>query len=333
MTEQERRYRGVAGAIGKTMLIFLGLFWVFQIGYVLVDSFLYNLPISDKAYFITTQLVYAACYMLSFMLPVVFLKLFLKRHGGARPMYVDPPRSPYLPLMIVAGIAIAYAMSTVNHTLSGVFDLLVPPQDTENMIVVYTQSSYQLVLNFIVIAVVPAVCEEFLFRGAILTNCLPFGRSNAILISSLMFAMMHQNFDQILYTFVGGVIMGLIYERTGSIWSSMLMHLINNFFSVIASAVTSHVGAGVYGSLIMMLIEICIFAVGTLATVILICRFCSAERDFSGGVFGKDFSATDAYAPYPIDGKRARKLFATPTVIVFMSLALASMLLRVLAGG
>lgn len=329
MTEQEKHYKGVIAAIGRTMLIFFILLNVLGIVSEIFDGITYALPMSYAARAISSQLVYGACYMLSFMLPVLFLRMWIKRSKlPLQPMYFEPRWSPYLPLMILSGITVCYAAATVNQTLTSVFDVFVPTEALAGGF--SSMEPYEIVLQFIVICVVPGFCEEFLFRGAILTNCLPFGRTKALLISSLLFAVMHQNFDQLLYTFVAGMVMGLIYERTGSIWPSTILHICNNFLSVITATVVSKLGLGETGTLTLMLIEGVVFALGTVSTIILVSRFFSKKNDLRDGVFGQNLPATDSYATDPISPARARRLFCTPCMIIFFALCLFMMILRVL---
>ena len=329
MTEQEKHYQGVIAAIGRTMLIFFALLNVLSIVSVIFDSVVYSFPMSYAARVISSQLVYGACYMLSFMLPVLFLRMWIKRRKfQPQPMYFEVRWSPYLPLMILSGITICYATATVNQTLTSVFDIFAPAEELVSSGFA-SMEPYEIVLQFIVICVVPGFCEEFLFRGAILTNCLPFGRTSALIISSLLFAVMHQNFDQLLYTFMAGMVMGLIYERTGSIWPSTILHICNNFLSVISATVASKMGIGESGTLTLILIESAVFAVGTVSTVILIGRFFSQKNDLRDGVFGQSLPAADSYATEPIAPARARRLFCTPCMIIFFALCFLMMILRV----
>lgn len=50
----------------------------------------------------------------------------------------------------------------------------------------------------------------------------------AMLLSSMIFALMHMNFNQAAYAFVIGIAMVLLMEATGSIWSSILVHVTFN---------------------------------------------------------------------------------------------------------
>lgn len=88
-------------------------------------------------------------------------------------------------------------------------------------------------LNLLFIAVVPALSEEFAFRGVIFHTLKKHGKWFAVVCSALFFGMMHLNFNQFSYTFVIGMVMALAVLATGSIWGSVLVHLTLNANSVI----------------------------------------------------------------------------------------------------
>lgn len=89
------------------------------------------------------------------------------------------------------------------------------------------------ILCIFLLAVVPAIGEELLFRGMILHGLRSrFNDVVSVLLSGLMFALMHGNLQQLVYPFILGVIMGWIVLRTGSLISSILVHFINNFLVV-----------------------------------------------------------------------------------------------------
>ena len=87
-------------------------------------------------------------------------------------------------------------------------------------------------LTFIATVIVPAFVEEFAFRGIVLGSLKKYGEAFAIIVSSIMFGFMHANFEQIPFTFMVGLILGYISEKTESIWPAVLIHGYNNFISV-----------------------------------------------------------------------------------------------------
>lgn len=94
---------------------------------------------------------------------------------------------------------------------------------------------FGFLLTFIATAIVPALVEEFACRGIILGLLKKHGEGFAIITSSIVFGIMHGNFEQIPFAVMVGLILGYIYVKTGSIWVSVLVHGINNAVSVIFS--------------------------------------------------------------------------------------------------
>ncbi len=98
-------------------------------------------------------------------------------------------------------------------------------------------------LSVLLMAIIPAVCEELLFRGVILHGLRSrFSDAGAILLSALMFALMHGNLQQLVYPFILGTIMGWVVLRTGSLFASMIVHFVNNFFVVTLSYIENVTG-------------------------------------------------------------------------------------------
>ena len=94
-------------------------------------------------------------------------------------------------------------------------------------------------------AVLPAVIEEFIIRGVVMQPLRRFGDKFAIVASALIFGIMHGNMVQIPYTLVAGLFFGYLVVATGSIWPSIILHFINNFYSVAVLAVYDNAGDSV----------------------------------------------------------------------------------------
>lgn len=72
------------------------------------------------------------------------------------------------------------------------------------------------------------IVEEIIFRGIILNTLRRFGDSFALLISSLLFAMIHMNLLQGPNAFLMGLVIGYFTLCSGSLWVGILIHAINN---------------------------------------------------------------------------------------------------------
>ena len=331
MNANERYYRKTMQAIGCTMLIFLLILNVFSVLYLGFTLLLEMLGVSQVTGTVLMQLFYGAGYLMSFMLPVLFLRWMLKmKDVVCRPMYFAPRLNRHLPLILMAGIAIVFAMASVNASIMNIFSYSEFSEDILWGTSSTPPATYELILQFIVMCLVPGVCEEFLFRGAILTNCLPFGRTNAILISSLLFSLMHQNGEQILYAFAAGVVLGIVYERTGSIWCCTVLHVMNNFASVAEGTLITRLYESGWSDFAAVLFESVVLMLGIVSTCILVVRFFSKKVTLEDGFFGRSVPASDSYATHPISAKRAAKLFLTPSMLLFLIFCAVQILLLIL---
>lgn len=84
------------------------------------------------------------------------------------------------------------------------------------------------------VAVVPAVCEELMFRGIILRN---FERELppwvAVVLTGTLFGLYHLRFTQALPLILLGILITWLVWRTGSLWVVVAVHFVNNAGSVV----------------------------------------------------------------------------------------------------
>ena len=86
-----------------------------------------------------------------------------------------------------------------------------------------------LLLNLLVIALIPAVGEEMTFRGVIQQSLTR--RMNphiAIILSAAIFSFFHFQFFGFFPRLFLGILLGYLFYITGSLWTSILMHFVNN---------------------------------------------------------------------------------------------------------
>ena len=103
---------------------------------------------------------------------------------------------------------------------------------TERMLNVDTIGG--LLLNLIIIALIPAVGEELTFRGVVQQGLTR--RMNphvAIILSAAIFSFIHFQFYGFLTRMFLGMLLGYMFYITGSLWTSILMHFLNNGSAVL----------------------------------------------------------------------------------------------------
>lgn len=132
-----------------------------------------------------------------------------------------------IPLLIILAYCILPLISLVNliSMIFGGENAVAPMLEVMRGLPVW--------VSLLCISVLPGVLEEFIFRGLIYSEYRKRRVWAAILTSALLFGLMHMNLNQFCYAFVMGVIFCLLYEGTGSVLASMLVHAVYNGNSVL----------------------------------------------------------------------------------------------------
>jgi membrane protease YdiL (CAAX protease family) len=99
-------------------------------------------------------------------------------------------------------------------------------------------------ISVLVIAFLPAVFEEALFRGGIQNLFSRWFKLPvvAIIVTSIIFSAIHMSYLGFLSRFALGFVLGWIYYRTGNLWLSIIGHFFNNAFAVTVLYITSKPG-------------------------------------------------------------------------------------------
>ncbi len=97
-------------------------------------------------------------------------------------------------------------------------------------------SIWGLSFNIFMIAVLPAIGEELLFRGVIQRIFTKMTKSNhwGIWISAILFSALHMQFYGFVPRLLLGVLFGYLLVWSGSMWLPIAAHFINNGFAVVA---------------------------------------------------------------------------------------------------
>lgn len=111
---------------------------------------------------------------------------------------------------------------------------------------------------YVVVAfgIVPAVAEEFFFRGILLSEYSDNGRFSAILITSIAFAMAHFDLLQLPSYLFSGMILGFALTVTRSLLAPMLIHCASNLFNIFLAPYLWQVAIAPLGVLFTVLILI-----------------------------------------------------------------------------
>ena len=159
------------------------------------------------------------------------------------------------PRTLMTCVALAVAIHPTHVALSSLIQTLYPlsdaAKDAMSPLVAQIEAApwWGMV---ILMAAVPAVCEELAFRGFIFGGLIR-GRNpwRAILVSAFLFGITHGILQQSLAAMIIGVLLGWVAWRTGSVWTTMAMHLVINALGVCLSRIAAG-GPGLVGEVVRM---------------------------------------------------------------------------------
>ncbi len=209
--------------------------------YVSFIKFLLNTDYNGAREAISSSYVSISTYnivvtSISFILPFTIITKLIFREKISNIVSTNKPKCSIglLFSLIVLSIGFCFVGSVssyvINVLINDVFG--VTPYQIEYPEAV---NSFEFIFSIASTAIIAPLLEEFAFRGVILGFLKRFGKSNAIIISSLLFAIMHGNFIQIPFAFIMGLALGYITIATDSIWPAIIVHVLNNFLAVIST--------------------------------------------------------------------------------------------------
>ena len=102
------------------------------------------------------------------------------------------------------------------------------------MFLVSFENNWEFLFGILSIALIPGICEEYLFRGVLQKNFYLISKNIhiAVWLSAFFFSALHLQFYGFFPRMLLGVLFGYIYYWSGSILYPMIAHIFNNFFSL-----------------------------------------------------------------------------------------------------
>ena len=325
----EREYKKTANCIGWVLCLFL----VMINGLSLVAAFVTE-PLSEvliyEVYDIISSLLSAAAYVVSFVVPALIIRALLKKRGLLQPMIKLGTGSftPSALLLVPIAIAIIKVAAVINSLLLTIFGV---SEVYSELVGLTTEaySAYEVVLLVISTVLVPAFVEEILFRGAVLANLKPYGKMAAVVGSAVLFGLMHQNYYQLLYATIAGLVLGYAYIKTGSIWCPILIHFCNNLFSTVQQVIYANCEETV-ATVITVIMNLLIMLLGAVCFAVYVIKEMKKKKlKYRSGSFGRLLYEAPSYSEKPMEANASFKGFLSSGMVVFtvLSLILATAML------
>jgi hypothetical protein len=137
-------------------------------------------------------------------------------------------------LFVSGGFAWLNEQIPISGSWKKIFDKMEGDYNKQAEAILSLNSTVDYLIAIIVMAVLPAICEEALFRGG-LQNFLTRATRNiwlSVIIVSILFSLAHFSYYGFLSRVFLGVMLGLIYFFSGKLWLSILAHFVNNALAI-----------------------------------------------------------------------------------------------------
>lgn len=140
----------------------------------------------------------------------------------------------FVGLLLAAGCSVLFFL-LLDHCLDPIFESIFP-QSEEDYQETIQSLIHSPITSFLQVCIIAPVVEETLMRGVILGGLKnTYDSITALLVSSVLFAVLHFNMVQTLSAFMCGIVLGLLYLRTRSVFCCIIAHCGYNFISYLTT--------------------------------------------------------------------------------------------------
>lgn len=162
---------------------------------------------------------------------------------------------------------------------------------------------FGFLLTVIATAIIPPLVEEFACRGLILGSLRKYGDGFAIIVSSIIFGIMHGNFQQMPFAFLVGLVLAFITIKSGSLWIAIAVHAFNNLVSVVFSFLPKSIPAMAQNAFYILLLSV-LMILGLVSLFLL-----RKETE----IFAIEKSETEAK-----ESQKGKWFFSSATIVIFI---------------
>jgi membrane protease YdiL (CAAX protease family) len=182
-----------------------------------------------------------------FIIPSIIILVMMKPDSAKRLNELKFPLLKEIGLVIVLAFCIFPVTSFTGQInsamhfpdwLSGVEKWMEEKEDYANSIInqaLFAPSFAMMIINLFIIAILPAVGEEFFFRGVLQKILIKLFKSGhvGIWVTAFIFSAIHFQFFGFVPRFILGLIFGYLFFWSGTLWLPVISHFINNAVPVI----------------------------------------------------------------------------------------------------
>ncbi len=179
-----------------------------------------------------------ACEVLGLAVPVLLYMLFTGRFkDNVHFKKVSGKNILIILAVVILFIPVSMLLATFDTWI--VDNLFGTTPGLEDIVLMENFGDY--LKSILVIALVPAICEEIAFRTAFMSGLERLGKVGCFFFCSLFFSLAHSIPEKLLSTFALSVLLCYFLYRTGSLLAAMIGHFINNFIALTITYATRNI--------------------------------------------------------------------------------------------
>ena len=172
--------------------------------------------------------------LIIFIVPIGAYLLLKQEKSSRSQLCLTPPRLSHLALILTAAAVLIFGGFLITVVLcgSGLTARSFALYDT------FSTRSGNGIYTILAHALLPAICEELLFRSLLCGEYSRRGAPIAVIVSSLLFGMLHFNIQMLALYIGAGIVLALAMYATRSVVACMAVHFIYNLFCIFAQPYT-----------------------------------------------------------------------------------------------
>ena len=210
--------------------------------------------IFNPKYYNTIMWMQAVSTLFMFFLPVYFFALICYRNPSKFIGFNTRISSRQL-LIVLAILILTFPLSGALAELNKIipipkaweikFKAMEASRAAQEAALININSFARYIMSMFIIALLPGIFEEVCFRGGLqnILNRWFKGPWIAIILTAFIFSIIHISYYGFLVRFALGVILGLVFYYSGSLWLSIIFHFLYNGVQVTALYVLNGQGA------------------------------------------------------------------------------------------
>ena len=163
--------------------------------------------------------------------PIMLYSLFVSK--SIKKTFSDFGFKKISKTILFCSIMLGLVLFFVNNYVADMFYTILMLLGYDNSINIGLSIGSTVGIEFLLTAIIPGICEEVLHRGMFMRGCKKQGYTRyGLLMSSVLFGLIHLNVQQFFYAMILGCLMGVVVIVSDSIYPAMIIHFMNNALSI-----------------------------------------------------------------------------------------------------